>query len=201
VFLPAAEAATIPAPGEDAGEAPRVKRRILVMDDEPLIRDVVSDLLSDLGYEVRVAKDGREALEIYELEARTRGPFDAVLMDLTVPGGMGGAEAVGLLREIDPQVRAIVSSGYSQDPIMANFEDHGFCEVVAKPYTVSLLARVLEKVSVVSVEGAVTPSSRPRTESSTRSASPSSRPASRPRPTATRALSPPHAPRPPIARP
>jgi CheY-like chemotaxis protein len=116
------------------------------MDDEPLIRDVVTDMLSELGYEVHAAADGAEALALYS-QATAKGlPFDAVIMDLTVPGGMGGREAMERLRGLDPEVRAIVSSGYSADPILSSFRDYGFRDVVAKPYTVSRLAQVLERV-------------------------------------------------------
>jgi DNA-binding NarL/FixJ family response regulator len=81
------------------------------------------------------------------MAARSSGrAFDFVILDLTVPGGMGGAEAIVELRKIDPEVRAIVSSGYSNDPVMAHFADYGFCAVVPKPYDCKMLVAVLESL-------------------------------------------------------
>ena len=120
--------------------------RILVMDDEDFIRQLASVMLSKMGYEVALAKDGQEAVDMYKdaLDAGRR--FDAVILDLTVPGGMGGKEAMHRLSEVDPGVRAIVSSGYSNDPVMANFEDHGFCGAVKKPYLVEDMSQALHAV-------------------------------------------------------
>ena len=99
--------------------------------------------LSRLGYEAELARDGAEALRCYS-EAREAGrPFAAVIMDLTIPGGMGGKEAIRHLLEVDPQARAIVSSGYSNDPVMAEYSKYGFRGMVAKPYEIRQLARVL----------------------------------------------------------
>ncbi len=120
--------------------------RILAMDDEPLMRETLKAVLSALDYEVDVAADGAEAIELYRKAMEAGRPYDAVLMDLTVPRGMGGREAVQKLRAIDPNVRAIVSSGYSNDPIMANFRQHGFNDVVVKPYDLDELGRVLNRV-------------------------------------------------------
>ena len=92
------------------------------------------------------ARDGEEAVELYERELRRSRPFDAVILDLTVPGGMGGKDAVKRLRALDPAVKAIVSSGYCNDPVMASYRDHGFRGVIAKPYNVDDLAAVLKEV-------------------------------------------------------
>jgi PAS domain S-box-containing protein len=119
--------------------------RVLLMDDEEMVRVVTREILKALGYEVSSAADGAEAIRLYT-EARDAGrPFDAVIMDLTVPGGMGGKEAIQKLREIEPGVRAIVSSGYSQDPVMADYKIYGFNEAIAKPFTSNELSRVLHK--------------------------------------------------------
>ncbi len=120
--------------------------KVLVMDDEEIIRDAASEVLHYLGYAVVTARDGEEALHKYK-KAQERGePFDVVIMDLTVPGGMGGKEAVLKLKEIDPSAKVVVSSGYSTDPIMADFREYGFAGVVTKPYSVEELGSTLQKV-------------------------------------------------------
>lgn len=119
---------------------------ILVMDDEEEVCKVVSQMLKRHGYYATTAPGGREAINMYKdaLEAGT--PFDMVIMDLTIPGGIGGKEAVKDLLAIDPQARVIVSSGYTDDPVMANFTDYGFRGIVAKPYTQHQLLNVLGQV-------------------------------------------------------
>jgi CheY-like chemotaxis protein len=119
------------------------KGRILVMDDEEIIRDVTCKMLSHLGYESERSSDGDEAITLYEDNFRRGRRFDAVIMDLTIPGGMGGQEAVTRLLELDPQAKVIVSSGYSHDPILVNFGSYGFCNIVSKPYQLHELSRVL----------------------------------------------------------
>ncbi|NQT83166.1 MEDS domain-containing protein [bacterium] len=120
--------------------------RVLVMDDEEAVGQLAHDILTRCGYEVELAMDGAEAIELYREAKESGQPFDAVILDLTVPGGMGGKEAIQKLLEIDHEVRAIVSSGYSTDPIMADFTDHGFRAVVAKPYQIHELARAVHRV-------------------------------------------------------
>jgi CheY-like chemotaxis protein len=120
--------------------------KILVMDDEDFIRDVAIQMLSKMGYEVSSAKDGEEAVEIFRQAQQSKKPFDAVIMDLTIPGGMGGKEAIGKLRELDPKVKALVSSGFSNDPIMSNFRDYGFEGVVKKPYRIQDMSEALRSV-------------------------------------------------------
>ncbi len=118
---------------------------ILVMDDEEFVRDVVGDMLLFLGYSVAFAADGAEALKKYKKRLSVGKPFDAVIMDLTIPGGMGGQEAIKRLLEMDPDAKAFVSSGYSQDPVMANFADHGFAGVITKPFEIEKLGKVLDE--------------------------------------------------------
>ena len=120
--------------------------RILVMDDEPMIRSVVGRMLERIGYSAETAKDGAEAFEKYETAMRTGQPFKAVILDLTVPGGMGGMETMEALLKIDPDVRAVVSSGYSTDPVMADWRKHGFLGFVHKPYTIEELDGVLDRL-------------------------------------------------------
>ena len=116
--------------------------RVLFMDDEDVLQELVGAMLEHLGYEVVCASNGEAALARY-VEGK---PFDAVIVDLTVPGGMGGFETVQKLRLVDPLVRAIVSSGYSNDPLMINYQQHGFSGVIAKPYQMAELGKVLQDV-------------------------------------------------------
>ncbi|MBM4320722.1 MAG: PAS domain S-box protein, partial [Deltaproteobacteria bacterium] len=120
--------------------------RILVMDDDLLLGRVVTDMLGRLGYEPYLVPDGETAIRAY-IAAMERGEkYSAVLFDLTVPGGMGGRETMAVLRAIDPDVRGIVSSGYANDPVLADFASHGFAAMVAKPYVVAQLSEVLGQV-------------------------------------------------------
>jgi len=145
VYLPAAVSEVVEHPAEET-ETISGKGRVLVMDDEDTIRDVAGEMLSFLGYDVAFARDGEETLELYRQAAEVQQPFSAVLMDLTIPGGMGGKEAIKVLREMDGNVRAIVSSGYSNDPIMSDYRAFGFSGVIAKPYKIGELKKVLDEV-------------------------------------------------------
>ena len=120
--------------------------RILAMDDEEMIRSLIQQMLHRMGYEVELANDGEQAIGLYQRAIETGKPFDAVILDLTVPGAMGGKEAAGRLREIDTNVKIIVSSGYSIDPVMSNYEEYGFCGVVEKPYSLQRLGEALEEI-------------------------------------------------------
>ena len=122
------------------------KGRVLIMDDEEIIRDAAQRILQTAGYEVEVVKDGSEAVELYRKARESGKPFGAVILDLTVPGGTGGKDALKRLLEIDPAVRAIVSSGYSHDPVMANYRDYGFVGVIAKPYKIREMSEIVRKV-------------------------------------------------------
>ncbi len=120
--------------------------KILVMDDDEMIQDITCAMLTKLGYEVEVAGNGKEAVDLFRNAREAQAPFDAVLMDLTIPGGMGGEEAIGHLKALDQDVKAIVSSGYTDDPIMVNYRDYGFSGVVVKPYNFQKLSAVLQQV-------------------------------------------------------
>lgn len=120
--------------------------RILVMDDEEDIRLNLKFMLSSIGYEVAMAREGSEAIDLY-VEALEAGlPFDAVILDLTVPGGMCGKETIENIIKIDPAANAIVSSGYSNDPIMAGYIEFGFKGILFKPYLIEELSRVVAEV-------------------------------------------------------
>ncbi len=148
VFLPAAEAGAGAPPQEGDREREGEGRalRILVMDDEEMIRDVVVGALESMGHEAAEAADGAEAVEAYRRAMAGGRRFDLVILDLTVPAGMGGKETVEALREIDPQVKAIACSGYAADPVLAHPERYGFAAAIAKPYRLAELARVIEQV-------------------------------------------------------
>ncbi|MFZ5797646.1 MAG: response regulator [Desulfobulbus sp.] len=120
--------------------------RILVMDDEEHVRAIVGEMLTYLGYEVGFAQDGAEAIDLYARAKLNGSPYDVVIMDLTIPGGMGGRETVSKLREIDPDVKAIVSSGYSNDPVLADFRAYGFQGIASKPFDTEGLSRVLHEI-------------------------------------------------------
>jgi two-component system, cell cycle sensor histidine kinase and response regulator CckA len=119
---------------------------ILVMDDDPGVRGVVARMLDQIGHEVEVASDGAEAITLYKEALRSGRAFDVVILDLTIPGGIGGKEVIKALLEIDPEVKAIVSSGYSNDPVVANYKQYGFCGMISKPYMMDELNEVLYQV-------------------------------------------------------
>lgn len=150
VYLPASKKAA--AVKKDRTEKPPASAggRVLVMDDEEIVQDVATSILTSLGYWVTIAAEGGEAVRLYK-EAKKKGaPFDAVILDLTVPGGIGGGEAVKELLQLDPRARVLVSSGYSYDPIMANYREYGFSGVIQKPYRVAELgAKVHEVITCV----------------------------------------------------
>ncbi len=145
IYLPASEARNLPEKVKEETFCTGTGK-ILVMDDERIVREVSAEILKNLGYEVEVAKDGTEVIMLYTKAKESGKAFHAVIMDITVPGGMGGEEAIKKLREFDPGIKAIVSSGYSNDPIMAHFGKYGFKEVIEKPYTSSALGKILHKV-------------------------------------------------------
>ncbi|MCD4775961.1 MAG: PAS domain S-box protein [Candidatus Aegiribacteria sp.] len=123
------------------------KGHVLVMDDEEMVRNVAVEMLGSLGFEAFAVKDGREAIEVYTAAKESKNSFDAVIMDLTIPGGMGGEEAIAELLEIDPDVKVIVSSGYSNNPVLANYSDYGFTATIAKPFSLKELSNTLLKAT------------------------------------------------------
>jgi PAS domain S-box-containing protein len=145
ILLPAAAGHAAQPSEEDEPAAP-AGGRLLLMEDSDGLRAATLKMLGRLGYQVEAARHGAEAIEMYRTALGSGCPFDAVLMDLTITGGMGGKETIQRLLELDPQVRAIAASGYSTDPILAHFRDYGFQGVVAKPFGRKELADVLQHV-------------------------------------------------------
>lgn len=146
IWLPAARGAAAPSAPPVEAAAADGHGAILVMDDEAAVREVAAEILRTLGYEPFLTRDGREALAAYRRMLAKGRPFRAVVMDLTIPGGMGGRETVAELLALDPGARAIVSSGYSNDPTMAEYRRHGFRGVIVKPYSAKTFAKVLREV-------------------------------------------------------
>jgi len=152
-FLPATEETAEVAASIHGLQTATLKQdgRVLIMDDEEIVREVAGEMLIHMGLEVDYAIDGEEAIKKYAAAKRNGKPFDVVIMDLTVPGGMGGADAIKKLLEIDPEVKAIVSSGYSNNPVMADFQNYGFVGMVSKPFhldeMISTLQKTLESAS------------------------------------------------------
>jgi CheY-like chemotaxis protein len=147
IYLPAEET------GPQVESEPTVPRkvraatgRVLVMDDEPRLRDLLADCLVALGCRVETAADGAEAIAAYRQAMQKGQPFDVVILDLTVRGGMGGVETVTHLRELNPEVQAIASSGYADDPVMSNFGRYGFVAALNKPFRFAMLARTVRNI-------------------------------------------------------
>jgi PAS domain S-box-containing protein len=122
------------------------KAKILVMDDDEYIRDLLFEALSNLGYSIELAIDGNEAINKYVESLNMGSPFDLVILDLTIPGGKGGKETIKELLSIDPEVKAIVSSGYSNDPILSSYYDYGFKGIIKKPYDINTLENTIKNV-------------------------------------------------------
>jgi two-component system cell cycle sensor histidine kinase/response regulator CckA len=138
-----------------AGEAPSAKReqvdeqssiqRVFVMDDEEMVRDVSAAMLSRFGYQVELTADGVEAIEVYKKAKESGEPFDLVILDLTNNVGMGGVEAIKILLQIDPEIRAIVATGYSFDPVVSNFRAYGFRGAITKPFSMDELGKAVQE--------------------------------------------------------
>ncbi len=124
---------------------------ILIMDDEEIVLEVAAEMLNFLGYSTSSAIDGEQTLKLYQKGMDEGSPYDAVLMDLTIPGGMGGKETIARLLKIDPKARAIASSGYANDPIMAHFSDYGFSAVIPKPYHLEDLRTSLSQLLLAEI--------------------------------------------------
>ncbi len=150
IYLPASKGTFVSEKSEqmDLG-ALKGKGRILIMDDEVLIHETISGMLSQAGYEIEISKDGYEMLEKYKQAMEKGEPFDVVFMDLTIPGSMGGKEAIKELLKIDAYATAVVSSGYSSDPVMAEYQEFGFKACLRKPYRIEEIMNVMQTLNLV----------------------------------------------------
>ncbi|MDW8238953.1 MAG: response regulator [Acidobacteriota bacterium] len=146
VYLPALPHQQLPPDPPAQPQHPSRRGKILVMDDDEIIRDVTAHVLRRLNYQAEFAQDGLQAIEIYQRARQEGEPFDAVILDLTVPHGLGGKETIQRLLQVDPQVNAIVSTGYSNDPVVADFEKFGFKGCVIKPYKMHELHSLLQQL-------------------------------------------------------
>lgn len=151
IYLPA-EIVQVPHPVSVAPKKDPKKQngpghfRIMVMDDDEMVQSVSNDMLTHLGYEVILANHGEEAMALFKEGLENNAPIDLIIMDLTIPGGMGGQEAVEKIHAIDPHTKIVVSSGYSNDPIMANYKAYGFLAAVTKPFQLQDLKNVMHRL-------------------------------------------------------
>jgi two-component system, cell cycle sensor histidine kinase and response regulator CckA len=147
VYFPAPAVVAKPArPGTMALPKVGEKKRILLMDDEQMILDIVSRMLTHLGYEVAICKDGAQAIAAFAKAKSAGQPFDVVLMDLVIPNGVGGQDAVHTIRKIDPTAKVIASSGHLEHPVMVDHKKFGFIAALEKPYKLERLQQVIEAV-------------------------------------------------------
>ena len=124
----------------------KINGRVLIMDDDDLIQDIINEKLSDIGYDIEFASEGNEAIEKYKKARINNQPFDAVILDLIIPGGIGGKEVLGKLIEIDPKTKAIALSAYSDDPAILDCVSYGYKSSISKPFELDELCEVLHKV-------------------------------------------------------
>ncbi|NLM38029.1 MAG: response regulator [Firmicutes bacterium] len=145
-YLPATEEEPAAEDGKENLEPPLRKCKVLLMDDESLIRTSLREYLEACGYDAVEAKDGLEAVMLFQEERKKNAPFDVVILDLTVPGSMGGKEAVRQILTVEPKAKVIASSGYHDDPVMLEPWKFGFCDVVFKPFKVEVLCEKLKNL-------------------------------------------------------
>jgi len=146
ICIPASEEISLPSEKINENFKSSVQAKILLMDDDEMVRNVAENMLKAMGHKVILSLDGAEAVNLYKEAMDSGFPINVAIMDLTIPGGMGGKEAVQKIHKINPEAKVIVSSGYSNDPVMANYKDYGFCATILKPFTIQNLAKVVGKV-------------------------------------------------------
>ena len=117
------------------------------MDDEDIIRNITGTMLMRLGYDFEISKEGSEAIKLYEQAMVSDHPFDAVILDLSVKKGLGGLDTIKTLKKMDPEVKAIVSSGFSNDPVITRFKEYGFKGALPKPYKMKDIENELHRLT------------------------------------------------------
>ena len=143
-FLPALMTSESSDGNTGINELQRGKGKILVLDDEEVIRKSADRLLSHLGYKVYIAHEGAVALDLYKAAMNNDAPFDVLILDLTIPGGKGASDIIDDILTLNSNAKVIVSSGYSNDEVMVNFKSYGFSAAISKPYNVEDLSRLLQ---------------------------------------------------------
>ncbi|OPY71576.1 MAG: Blue-light-activated protein [Syntrophorhabdus sp. PtaU1.Bin002] len=146
IYLPAAQKAPPATPSCVLAPSPKTRARLLLMDDEELVRDVTREMLEQIGYQVELACDGDEAIDLYVNSLNHGQSFDAIILDLTIPGGTGGDEAILRLTAIDPNVKGILSTGYADSTAMKDFKEYGFKGTISKPFKIEDLANIIARV-------------------------------------------------------
>ncbi len=155
IYLPALPAAvTIPTPLIDSSTQ-STSASIMVMDDDEMIRDLLTEQIGQLGHEVIVVEDGEQAIEKYRVTHENNVAIDLTIMDLTIPGGMGGAEAARNILNFDPDARIVVASGYSNDPVMSNYAEYGFYDAIIKPFDLTLLKKCIDSALTTANDGRI----------------------------------------------
>ena len=144
IYLPAIRQKAI-IPKKVTSEIVRGTGKVLIMDDEVTITQVAEDFLVSIGYKVTIAHNGDEAIDYFDKSNKDGKPYGLVILDLTIPGGIGGKEVIKRLRVIDPKIHAIATSGYSNDPVMAKYNEYGFNDILPKPFKINELARIVKK--------------------------------------------------------
>lgn len=146
IFLPATGEKSCADNTPEETEPMDGKGRILLMDDAEIIRISVGKMISALGYDVELVAEGSEAVNTFKKAKEEGNPYDVIILDLTIPGGMGGEKTIAKLIKLDPRVKGIASSGYSNNPVMVDYKAYGFCAAIAKPYTLTKLSTTLHKL-------------------------------------------------------
>ncbi len=146
IYLPASDKKKEQKQKSFSADIDKSQAKILIMDDEGIVRDVAKAMLVQLGHNVVLSANGEEAVKLYQQSVDSGNAFNLIVMDLTIPGSMGGKEAVQEVLKINPNVKVIVASGYSNDPIVANYKDYGFCSAIEKPFKLQDFAEVIGKV-------------------------------------------------------
>jgi len=147
IYLPASKQKKLDEQKFEGSLTDSTIKKILFMDDDKMVRTMAKEMLSHYGFEVFLAQDGQKAITLYKESLKSNDPIDLVIMDLTIPGGMGGEETIKKIKAVNPQAKAIVSSGYSNNTIMANYGEYGFSAAVSKPYKQEELIEVINHIS------------------------------------------------------